>query len=183
MENQQASPYQRYIINLDGTITSKKTQKHIVQHDNNSGYPTVTLLVLDKPKTYKRLLVHRLVAETYLGLSKGYQVNHIDGNKQNNSVSNLEWVTRSQNMQHAIANGLMKIGEGHHNAKLTEIQVNQICQLLVNSDIEVKEIAKRFNVAYSTINNIVQKHRWVMVSDKHWLGKLQRLGISRKLQA
>ena len=60
----------------------------------------------------KNYLVHRIVAETFLcNKNKLLEVNHIDGNKKNNSVTNLEWVTRSQNIKHAYITGLNKITE------------------------------------------------------------------------
>lgn len=72
---------------------------------NTRGYSHITLNVHCK-KTVFRL--HRLVAEHFIGSPNATQtdVNHIDGNKQNNSASNLEWCTRSENMKHAIKTGL-----------------------------------------------------------------------------
>lgn len=72
---------------------------------NTRGYSHITLNVHCK-KTVFRL--HRLVAEHFIGKPNELQtdVNHIDGNKQNNAVSNLEWCTRSENMKHAIKTGL-----------------------------------------------------------------------------
>lgn len=53
-------------------------------------------------------LIHRLVAETFLGIvGDGYEVNHKDGNRYNNDISNLEWVTHRENMAHAVGHGLV----------------------------------------------------------------------------
>lgn len=65
------------------------------------GYFTVCLWRNEKPKSY---LVHRLVAETYIeNPLKKSQVNHIDRNKLNNHVDNLEWTTPSENTRHALS--------------------------------------------------------------------------------
>ena len=72
---------------------------------NNSGYKRVCLKINGE---YKEKLVHRLVAETFIPSKKRCKlVNHIDGNRLNNHVSNLEWVTHKQNMRHAKKMRLM----------------------------------------------------------------------------
>lgn len=69
------------------------------------GYCHVSLKSGGKTKRYK---VHRLVAEAFIGPPPGpeYQINHIDGNKQNNTCDNLEWCTPKYNTEHAIMTGL-----------------------------------------------------------------------------
>lgn len=71
-----------------------------------SGYRFVILYKKAKPKSY---LVHRLVGKAFIQNPNNLKyINHKDGNKKNNSVSNLEWVTFAENMKHAWANGLCK---------------------------------------------------------------------------
>ena len=71
---------------------------------NHKGYKRVSITIDRKKKTY---FVHRLVANAFIPNPKLLpQVNHIDGNKENNSVNNLEWVTNQENAVHAIENGL-----------------------------------------------------------------------------
>lgn len=68
------------------------------------GYVEICLHLNGKPHT---LLVHRIVAIAFLGIPEwGMEVNHIDGNKHNNFVENLEWTTKSKNIQHAYDMGL-----------------------------------------------------------------------------
>jgi len=69
-----------------------------------AGYKTVTLCKNGKRASKN---VHRLIAETFLGDSK-LDVNHKDGNKLNNNIKNLEYVTKSENIKHAIKNNLFK---------------------------------------------------------------------------
>lgn len=79
------------------------------------GYATVQIFKDSKPHTYK---VHRLVAKTFLS-NKGNlpEVNHKDGDKENNRADNLEWCTRSNNMRHAYRNGLIDKGNMSFNRK------------------------------------------------------------------
>lgn len=98
----------RYSATKDGYIFSHITNKILVGKPQNSGYLTVSLTDGNGSVVYR--LVHRLVCEAFNGNyteDKPF-VNHIDGNKTNNSFDNLEWCSRSENMRHAVKNGLME---------------------------------------------------------------------------
>lgn len=95
--------YEDYQISNLGRVRSYKNgkEKLIKGWIQNTGYLTVSL-------NNKKYSVHRLVAETFIHKLKGKNyVNHIDGNKLNNNVNNLEWCTLQENIQHAFATGLM----------------------------------------------------------------------------
>ena len=93
-----------YEINKNGDVRNAKTKKLIVGDINNCGYYRVALYNQGQGKKYFR---HRLVAEHFLDKPEGKDfVNHIDGDKSNNSLENLEWVSQSENEKHAFANGL-----------------------------------------------------------------------------
>jgi hypothetical protein len=95
-----------YTIFRTGEVYSLYSYKFIKQHDDSNGYLIVSLRINGVKKNYK---VHKLVAKVYLENPNNLpQVNHIDGNKYNNCLSNLEWVSASDNMKHAYNNGLMK---------------------------------------------------------------------------
>jgi hypothetical protein len=95
-----------YSITKDGQVFSHKTNKLKKPFMLITGYIGIQLYKDNKKKNYS---VHRLVAETYLiNFESKMQVNHIDGNKINNHISNLEWVTPKENMKHALDNGLRK---------------------------------------------------------------------------
>lgn len=93
-----------YLIYDNGECYNIKTKKFLQGSIKSNGYKMVTLTINKEKKT---LLVHRLVAEHFLPNpdNKDY-VNHIDGNKLNNNVSNLEWVTPQENRIHALKTGL-----------------------------------------------------------------------------
>lgn len=110
--------------------------------------------------------VHRLVAKAFLpNLSNCSDVNHIDGNKKNNHVSNLEWITKSGNVQDAWEKGLIgKLStrfENHYNAKLKWIQVNKIRELHQTGKYSQRHLASMFDIkSHRTINNIINNRTW-----------------------
>lgn len=105
----------------------------------------------------KSFKVHRLVASTFIPnpLNK-LEVNHIDNNPGNNNISNLEWVTRSENIQHAVRQNRMINGERNWQAKLTEDDVRKIRK----SILPTKELVKIYNVHRRQIYRIKRRLQW-----------------------
>lgn len=103
---------EKYLVSDLGRVKSLITNKIIIGDKNNCGYRRVTFYNGD---IRERVFVHRLVAKTFIPTEgmKDLQVNHIDGNKENNTVLNLEWVTQSENELHAIKLGLKGIWRGN----------------------------------------------------------------------
>ena len=126
----------------------------------SNGYEYVNL---SKKDIQKKFRVHRLVADAFLKnrLNKEY-VNHIDGNKLNNILSNLEWVSSKENTQHALEKGLLNppIGERAGSSKLTESDVREIKVLLKHTSLNNKRIASKYGVDASTISYIRNNKTW-----------------------
>ena len=102
----------KYLVYDDGRIYSSKHKKFLTPDVEKLGYHQVTLF--DENGRKNRIKVHRLVAMTYIENPDNLpQVNHKDGDKSNNSVSNLEWCTAYQNNKHARDNGLNPISESN----------------------------------------------------------------------
>ena len=96
--------FENYIISPEGEIFSLITNRPIRNCDNGNGYRYVVLR--RDGKSWNRY-VHRLVCETFFG-SSSLEVNHKDGNKTNNCLDNLEYVSSSENTRHGFKKGLMK---------------------------------------------------------------------------
>jgi hypothetical protein len=145
-----------YMISSDGEIVSFYKNGKLLKHSiDKQGYH-LTCLYKDNKNHYFK--VHRLVAAAFIPNPKNKpQVNHIDGNKSNNSISNLEWATGFENQQHSIRTGLrvMPKGEKHcnygkrgslvHNAKLVLNKENGIFYE------SAKEAAESINMKYATL--------------------------------
>lgn len=98
--------YPNYEVSTHGRVRNKKTGNVLVTTDDSRGYPALGFWANGKGHTKN---VHRLVAETFIPNSEGKRtVNHKDGNKRNNHISNLEWSTSSENLKHAYDNGLKR---------------------------------------------------------------------------
>lgn len=110
-----------------------KRSQEIKQQTNKKGYK---ICYLSKNSKQKTCLVHRLVAEAFIPNPNNYeQVNHIDCNKTNNNVDNLEWCSNLQNQRHAIANGLIHRSS---NCGRKKIKVKKI-------DIKTKKTLEIYN--------------------------------------
>lgn len=127
-----------------------------IYNNNRTGYKFVQLYKDKKPKNFT---IHRLVATNFLHRNEHDCVNHIDGNKHNNYVENLEWCSNEYNHEHATRTGLKAKGEAVSSSKLTAREVHAIKYLLKN-DVSHTLISKAFNVSRPTISLIYENKTW-----------------------
>lgn len=125
----------------------------------NSGYVAVSLW---KDNRQKRVLVHRLVVEAFIGPApfEGAEVNHKDGCKLNNRLNNLEWMTRSANLEHAADLGLAFRGALNGAAKITEDVARAIKQDRVRLGHGYKRLARKHGVSVDIVRGIVTGKTW-----------------------
>ncbi len=109
--------------------------------------------------------IHRLVAQTFIPNPNNLPfVNHIDGNRANNHVSNLEWCDQKHNLAHAVRIGSMSCqkGEGNHNSKLTDAVVRQIRAMHVpyKRTVSYPKLAQLFGVSLTAVRNAIKGKTW-----------------------
>lgn len=119
------------------------------------------VILAPQPGTTVGRRVHLLVLRAFVGPAPtGHEANHRDGDKTNNHVSNLEWVTRAENMRHAFRNGLQQPvrGEQHGMHKLTRAQAVAIRALRGQEPSRLT--ASRFGISKSTVSDIQCGRTW-----------------------
>jgi hypothetical protein len=123
------------------------------------GYLQVGLRKESNGKKYQKA-VHRLVLLAFKPQPINKDCcNHIDGNKTNNHISNLEWVNRKENTIHAFDIGIQKSGEKSRLAKLSKTEVWRIKKLIKNKVCQ-RRIAEHFKVTETTISDIKYNRSW-----------------------
>lgn len=104
----------------------------------------------------KQIPVHRLVAEAFIpNYEMKPEVNHIDGNKMNNAVDNLEWVTRAENQKHAVDNGLQPKPAKTYQGKFTAEQREEIKRLWDSGMLSRRQLAIKYGVSHTCVNDII----------------------------
>lgn len=150
---------------VSGTRHNKKGQPYhytgrVLKLDaHTSGYPSVKLRGGGKRK---HVCVHRLVALAFLGSPPGpvgvrhgeWSVNHIDGDKTNNFLTNLEWT--QENREHAKEIGLIRSGEEHPRAKLTDAEVEAIRSEIEAGHYTRKELATIYDISVGYVGVLVR---------------------------
>lgn len=153
-----------YEVSSYGNIREKETRKIKKQYVLKNGYAVVSFYENGKQRN---LYVHRLVASSFLGASKGkLEINHKDGVKTNNNISNLEWVTHSENQIHSCrVLGRKPRKDGYHkkitigNKRGDNVRLN-LKLLRVKQGLSQKEFAEKLETSITTYNYIESGRRF-----------------------
>jgi len=148
-----------YSISSFGETKNLRTGYVLKGRPTRCGYLIVTL---QNEGLILAATVHTLVARAFLSNPENKQtVNHKNGDKSDNRLSNLEWATHSENAVHAFKLGLRKGRKGlkHHNTILSEDDVRLI-RRLGKSGLQQKQIAELFPVCRGTIQAIISRRNW-----------------------
>ena len=143
--------------------------KELKTNSNGTGYSKITIHYNNK---HYNFWIHILVANAFIHKPKNKtDVNHKDGNKLNNYVWNLEWLTRKENVQHAEKNGLThhNYGENNH-SKISEATAIEICESIINNE-PPKIIRDKFKISKNMFQSILHQRKWKYLTLKYDFSK------------
>lgn len=146
---------EQYQVSNTGAVRNKITGHILKPHKDTKGYLRVSL---SKGNVRVTVKVHRTVAIAFIENPNNLpQVNHKDGNKENNSVLNLEWVSNYENMQHAIKNGLTNHVDYAGRKKRPVIRIDGVgATVRFNS---LAEASKECHISRSNLCNVLKGKR------------------------
>lgn len=151
-----------YSISDQGRIFCKKRAKYYVFSEKyKQRYKRACLVGINGSVFYAS--VHRLVAEAFISNPNNKpQVNHINGNKHDNRVENLEWCTSKENNEHSHRTGLAVIAKGNQlpQTKLTKEQVLEIRAKYIPNVYGRERLARDYNVSITAIRQVIKRTSW-----------------------
>lgn len=141
-----------YSVNDTGQVYSHKSHKVMCTYYNNNGYEMIKFNSCGNNGHQKHFLIHRLVAKAFCeGYTGGLVVNHIDGNRQNNVATNLEWCTTLENVHDMMERGTHNYTEAHKAARIAR-------------RIKVNCIDEKTGDVVNTFNSLEDAKEWLGVS-------------------
>lgn len=130
---------------------------------SKQGHRSVKVSVSGKQK---RFLVHRLILEVFQGpCPDGMEACHCDGNATNNRIENLRWDTPANNHRDKLLHGTHSRGEKHGQAKLSNVQANEIRDFYASGHATQREIAEMYGITQSSVSRIVTFKSFQEVKD------------------
>lgn len=159
----QGKEYDALEVSTHGRLRNVITETIYKFHTTKNGY-LIASITFGSRQSKKTFRAHKCVAETFIpNPDNKPSINHIDGNKTNNNVSNLEWVTNKENSAHAWKNNLSAPHKSA-NRKLTEDEIAYIRSNYVpmSRTFGARPLARKFNVHHSTVQSILKNETYVI---------------------
>lgn len=143
-----------YLISIKGEVFSKHTEKEIAHNLRADGYVTVNLWQNNKGKVH---YLHRLLLEHFSSEKPQDTVNHIDGNKSNNVLSNLEWMSYRDNNIHAIENNLNGTEQRRNNKSSIKVEKRDLNGKLIKVYPSMRQAERETGVTATEIGHGIRK--------------------------
>lgn len=160
-----------YEVSDKGRVRNFKTKRILKGREGSNGY--FRIIICDASIGYKKDRgIHQLVMNAFNPTDNpGLEINHLDGDKSNNKLSNLEWVTHQENMAHARKTGLFRTGEDCHLSKYTEEDIKKVCDLL-DLGFKYNDIMNLTGVHSSEVRDIARGNDWRHIAGNYDFDKL-----------
>lgn len=158
--------FEDYSVSKCGKVKSNRRNRLLSIITRRDGYKE---LGIRRDKQKYVMLVHRLVAMTYIPNPDNKPcVNHIDSDRGNNSVDNLEWCTYKENLEHASEKGRLigKKGETNSSAVMSNDTCHLICKE-IEQGIRLKTLSDKYGINLKTLSNIKNGKRWLEISSQY----------------
>lgn len=152
--------FPNYSVSDSGEIKNNKTGRLLKIQKDGYGYSQISLYSAEHSKQPKTIKIHRAVLSAFCGESE-LQINHKNGIKSDNNLSNLEYCTAKENTIHAHKNGLATPARGtnHYAAKYTEEQI-MLVKKLISEGHSIRDIISKTKVKKPTISAIKSNRTW-----------------------
>lgn len=162
----EVKPYHQYYVSKCGKVFGCKGDE-MKQETTNRGYKRISLSINGK---HERWSVHRLVALLFVpNPEQKLQVNHIDGNKENNHSYNLEWCTASENVQHSFKTGLKVVPKGKYLGKDNKLSKPFICVETGKVYNCLRELAEDLGESFTSTSHISRACKYGLLDHGfHW---------------
>ena len=153
--------YSRYSVSDTGKIFSHISNKFLKPGTNLGGYYFVR--IFDNERNGKSVKVSVLVLETFVSARpKDYVAAHLNGDKKDDRLLNLNWTTQLENEKHKILHGSLPRGEKHGKSKLTSAQVLEIRRRFIRQN-NMRALSDEFKIHRSMISLIVNRKIWTHI--------------------
>ena len=154
--------YSKYEVGDDGTVWSIQRSKRKMLSLNSKvrGYHVVCLIGDGPPPHYIKP-IHRLVLLAFVGpCPKGMECCHEDGNRSNNTLTNLSWGTKKKNQGDRVRHGTSNRGELNYSAKLTEAKVRKIRKMFSTGKWTFHSLAEKVGMSKASVWRVVTRTNW-----------------------
>lgn len=167
-----------YIVKNKNKVFSFKRKKYLKILSDKHGYLYV---LLSKNKKRKQMYIHRLQWITFINaeITEGFEIDHIDSDKRNNKLKNLQLLSKRENISKAHKDGRHQYGELSSNSTFSNEEIHKIC-FLMSKGYKPKKIIKELNIKntekirYEKVINSIQSGRsWGIISNNYDLTKYQ----------